>query len=165
MKKKKVLFVCLGNICRSPSAEAIFKKFVKDENLQDLIEVDSCGTIDYHQGETPDKRMQLYASKRGFKLDHIARMFNPKKDFTEQDYIIAMDNEIYKDINRFDEKKNFSEKIFRMSQFSGRIKFDEVVDPYYSGPEGFERVLDVLEDSCKILLGRIKNEIRSENKE
>ncbi len=164
MKKKKVLFVCLGNICRSPSAEAVLKKFIKDENLEDKIEVDSSGTIAYHEGDPSDPRMQKHAARRGYTLDHIARKFNPEKDFAESDYIITMDNKNYSDVIALDVKKRFKNKIFKMSQFSRNIKFDEVPDPYYKGVEGFEEVLDILEDVCKVLLEKIKDDLESENK-
>ena len=163
MKKKKVLFVCLGNICRSPSAEAVLKKYIKNEKLEDVIEVDSSGTINYHEGESSDPRMRKHAKNRGYSLDHIARGFNPEKDFHESDYIIAMDNEIYSDILAFDINRKFGDKILKMSQFSGDIKFNEVTDPYYLGSEGFEKVLDILEDSCKVLLEKIKVDIESGN--
>jgi len=164
MKKKKVLFVCLGNICRSPSAETVLKKLIKDENLEDKIEVDSSGTIDYHEGEPSDPRMQKHAAKRGYALDHIARKINPEKDFVESDYIVTMDNEIYTDVIALDTQNKFRKKIFKMSQFSGKIQFQEVPDPYYKGAEGFEEVLDILEDACKVLLEKIKDDIKSENK-
>jgi protein-tyrosine phosphatase len=153
---KKVLFVCMGNICRSPTAEAVFKKLVKDEGLDDKIEVDSCGTIDYHTGEPSDKRMQQHALKRGYQLDHLARQFDPHLDFMKSDYIITMDNENYYDIINLDLQNKFRDKVFKMSQFAGKIKFNEVPDPYYKGPAGFEEVLDILEDSCKVLLEKIK---------
>ncbi|HSP89094.1 MAG TPA: low molecular weight protein-tyrosine-phosphatase, partial [Ignavibacteriaceae bacterium] len=143
MKKKKVLFVCLGNICRSPSAEGVLKKFIKDEHLEDKIEVDSCGTIDYHQGETPDSRTQRHALKRGYILNHRAKKFIPEKDFVETDYIVAMDNSNYSDILSFDTSNKFRNKVYKLSQFSDKIKFNEVPDPYYKGAEGFEEVLDL----------------------
>ena len=164
MKKKKVLFVCLGNICRSPSTEAVLKKFIKDENLEDKIEVDSSGTIAYHEGESSDPRMQTHAAKRGYVLDHIARKFNSEKDFIESDYIITMDNKNYSDVISLDIKEKFRNKIFKMSQFAGNINFNEVPDPYYKGAEGFEEVLDILEDACKVLLEKIKDDIESGNK-
>jgi protein-tyrosine phosphatase len=164
MKKKKVIFVCLGNICRSPSAEAILKKLVKNENLEDRIEVDSAGTIDYHHGEPSDPRMKKYAARRGYAINHLARKFNTEKDFNDADYIITMDNENYKDIKELDFNNKFGHKIFKMSQFSENIKFDVVPDPYYMGSEGFEKVLDILEDSSKKLLLRIKDDIKSESK-
>jgi protein-tyrosine phosphatase len=163
MKRKKVLFVCLGNICRSPSAEAVLKKLIKEQILEDKIEVDSAGTIDYHTGESSDKRMKKHAEKRGYMLDHLARQFSSKKDFEEADYIVTMDDENYIDINSLDIQNKFRNKIFKMSQFAGKIKFNKVPDPYYKGPEGFEEVLDLLEDSCKVLLEKIKDDIKSEN--
>lgn len=156
---KKVLFVCMGNICRSPSAEAVFKKLLNDEGLVDQIEVDSAGTIDYHTGDPPDKRMQMHALKRGYSLDHLARQFDPQKDFTDADYIITMDDENYNDIISLDPQGKFRDKVFKMSQFADKIKFNEVPDPYYKGPEGFEEVLDLLEDSCMVLLKKIKDDL------
>jgi protein-tyrosine phosphatase len=149
MYNKKVLFVCLGNICRSPAAEAILKKYLIDENLQENIYVDSAGTAGYHVGETPDPRMIGYAAKRGFNLDHITRKFNPAKDFVKFDYIITMDN---------DNLNKFSHKLFRMADFCKNIKVDEVPDPYYEGKEGFNNVLDILEDGCKGIIEKLKNE-------
>lgn len=164
MKKKKVVFVCMGNICRSPSAEAVLKKMLKDQDLENKIEVDSSGTLGYHIGEPADARMQKHAAGRGYKLDHLARKFNPKTDFDEADYIITMDDSNHFEIISLDKKKKYRNKIFKMSQFSGFIKFNSVPDPYYKGPEGFEEVLDILEDSCKVLLEKIKDDIESENK-
>ena len=154
----------MGNICRSPSAEAILRKLIKDENIEDRIEVDSSGTIDYHAGDQADPRMQKHAAKRGFVLDHLARKFDPDKDFVDSDYIITMDNNNYSDVIELDIQKKFRNKIFMMSQFSGKIKFREVPDPYYKGAEGFEEVLDILEDANKVLLKKIKDDIESENK-
>ncbi|MBZ0200822.1 MAG: low molecular weight phosphotyrosine protein phosphatase, partial [Ignavibacteriaceae bacterium] len=90
---KKILFVCMGNICRSPAAEGVFKALVKQNGLEDFFEVDSAGTIGYHAGEQPDVRMKKHALKRGYNLIHAARKFNPLRDFDYFDYIITMDDE------------------------------------------------------------------------
>lgn len=164
MKRKRVLFVCLGNICRSPSAETIMKKFVGQEGLENLIEVDSAGTIDYHEGEPADERMQKHAKKRGYELNHIARGFDVEIDFKSADYIVTMDNDNYYDIKSFDKGNNYDHKIFKLSQFAGKIKFKEVPDPYDGNSQGFEVVLDILEDACKVLLEKIKNDIKYNHK-
>ncbi len=163
MERKKILFVCLGNICRSPSAEAVMKKLIKDQNMGNLIEVDSAGTIDYHEGEPSDERMRKHAKKRGYKLDHLAKGFKPETDFSSSDYIVTMDNNNYYDIKSMDSKNQYTDKIFKMSEFSVNINFDEVPDPYYGGDKGFEIVLDILEDACKGLLEKIKNDIKYDN--
>ena len=158
MHNKKILFVCLGNICRSPAAEAILKKNLQDKNLHDKIYVDSAGTAGYHIGESPDPRMIAYAAKRGYTVEHTTRKFNPAKDFIKFDYIITMDNENFKDVKSHDNVNKFSHKIFRMADFCKNIKVDEVPDPYYEGKKGFNNVLDILEDGCKGILEKLKNE-------
>ncbi len=161
MQNKKILFVCLGNICRSPAAEAIMKKYLRDENLQDNIFVDSAGTAGYHIGQTADPRMIRHASERGYNVDHIARKFSAAKDFPEFDYIITMDNQNFEDIKSLDNVNRFSNKIFKMVDFCKNInpprQIEEVPDPYYEGAEGFENVLDILEDGCKGIIEKIKN--------
>ncbi|MGD8306126.1 MAG: low molecular weight protein-tyrosine-phosphatase [Ignavibacteria bacterium] len=158
MKTKKVLFVCMGNICRSPSAEAIMKKYVADKNLSNSIQVDSAGTIDYHEGELADKRMIKHASERGFSLDSIARSFNPNNDFNEFDYIVTMDDENYIDIKAMDLQNKFDNRIFKMTDFSTRYNVDSIPDPYYKGTAGFEEVLDLLEDAVDGLLKKIEQD-------
>lgn len=158
MHNKKILFVCLGNICRSPAAEAVLKKNLQDENLQDKIYIDSAGTAGYHVGESPDPRMIGYAAKRGYNVDHTTRKFNPAKDFIKFDYIITMDNENFEEVKSHDNVNKFSHKIFRMADFCRNIKVDEVPDPYYEGEKGFNNVLDILEDGCKGILEKLKNE-------
>ena len=158
MQNKKILFVCLGNICRSPAAEAILKKRLTDQNIQDNFYVDSAGTAGYHVGESSDPRMISYAAKRGYNLDHTTRKFNPAKDFARFDYIITMDNENFTDVKSHDNLDRFSHKIFKMADFCKNTKIEEVPDPYYEGEKGFNDVLDILEDGCNGILEKLKNE-------
>ena len=155
MTKKRILFVCMGNICRSPAAEAIMKKLVDENNLANQIEVDSAGTIEYHEGERADSRMITSAGNRGYNVDSIARQFNPKKDFEQFDYIVTMDNDNFEDIKSLDYQNKFSNKIFRMADFFSNHSYNKIPDPYYSGKDGFELVLDLLEDSTKGLLKKV----------
>jgi protein-tyrosine phosphatase len=164
MEKKKILFVCLGNICRSPAAEGVMSSLIKKEGLEDSILVDSAGTLGYHIGEEADARMKEHAEKRGYELTSISRKFNPQKDFDEFDYIVTMDNSNYKDIYRLDTDHKHKDKIFKMAKFINRHNVNEVPDPYYEGPEGFEFVLDIIENGCEELLTKVKNEIRQPNK-
>ena len=155
---KKVLFICLGNICRSPAAEGIMKSLLRKRNLSDRFTVDSAGMIDYHTGEGPDPRMLEHASERGYKLTHKARQFNPKKDFKEFDYLVTMDDQIEKEVKKLDKANEYSDKIFRMSKFCSHYNVKSVPDPYDEGPEAFETVLDILEDACGYFLDKIKDE-------
>jgi len=153
----KVLFVCMGNICRSPSGEAVMNKLVKRAGLENEIKCDSAGTIAYHEGEPADARMKRHAISRGYRLTSIARRFR-EIDFEKFDYIVAMDKSNYNDLLASDYDKKYSHKIVMMTDFAGDGKYKEVPDPYYSGPEGFELVLDILEDACMGLLEMIKQE-------
>jgi protein-tyrosine phosphatase len=157
--KKAVLFVCLGNICRSPGAEAIFKSMVKKERLDKEISCESAGIISAHEGEPADARMQKHAAMRGFKLEGVARKFDPKTDFDRFDYIIAMDEDNESDLQRMTRNTADSEKIYRMTDFASSEKFPGVPDPYYGGNSGFELVLDLLEDSCEGLIEHLRNKI------
>lgn len=154
---KKILFVCLGNICRSPAAEGILKKYIEKVNLEDGFLIDSAGLLDYHEGETYDPRMISHAAKRGYNLTGTSRPFL-YEDFESFDFIIAMDNDIYDTLKSMDKSKRFHNKIFKMIDFYSKDDFDEVPDPYYSSSKGFEVVLDILEDSCKGLLNKLKND-------
>jgi protein-tyrosine phosphatase len=156
---KKILFVCMGNICRSPAAEGVMQKMVRDNGLTDKIYVDSAGTIGYHSGERADSRMIKHAKKRGYELLSISRQFDPGRDFDEFDYIIAMDNINFGDLLQMDHKNKYSSKIFKMTAFCTKIKADIVPDPYYGGEQGFETVLDIVEDGCTTLIEKIKKEL------
>ena len=152
-----ILFVCMGNICRSPSAEAVMNHVIKNAGLDDKIHCDSAGTIAYHEGEKADARMQSHAVKRGYDLTSIARKIRIK-DFEAFDYIVTMDNANYADVLAFDIDSLYSNKISRMTDYCTSHSDREVPDPYYGGPEGFEHVLDLLEDACKGLLEKIKKD-------
>ena len=154
----------MGNICRSPAAEGIAKKIAEKRGLDGKVEIDSAGTLDYHTGESPDPRMIDHASKRGYKLDSKARQFNPGKDFEHFDYIVTMDDDNYYEITSLDKKNQYKNKVFKMVNFGNKMKVNEVPDPYYSGSDGFENVLDILEDSVEGLLIKVEDDIRRENK-
>ncbi len=158
MKKKKIkiLFVCLGNICRSPAAEGVMKKFVKEAGMDDKVEIDSAGTAAYHQGELPDSRMSLCASLRGYKLDSHSRPVKTK-DFYDFDLIIAMDDQNVDSLKRKAPDMESLAKIHKMTDYSSNTSHDHVPDPYYGGASGFELVLDILEDACSGLLKSISS--------
>ena len=158
MNNKKILFVCLGNICRSPAAEAIMTKKINDKNLQWTISVDSAGVMGWHTGEPADMRMKQHANLRGYEITSVARKFNPDRDFEEFDFIVTMDNENYSDITSMDIDGKYTNKIHKLVSFCKTNKMNEVPDPYYKGKEGFENVLDILEDGCDGLLNKIITE-------
>jgi protein-tyrosine phosphatase len=148
MKTIKILFVCLGNICRSPAAEGVMKSLVKGLP----IEIQSAGTAGYHIGELPDPRMRSHAGKRGYDLISHAQQFDPSIDFEKFDRIIAMDGSNLRDLKAMDRKKQYHHKLSLMADYSQTMDVDEVPDPYYGGPEEFEHVLDILEDACRGLM-------------
>lgn len=154
--KKRILFVCLGNICRSPSAEAVFNGMIKKEGLQDLIECDSAGTAGYHEGEPADQRMQSHAIRRGYRLTSISRKFRPETDFDQFDFIIGMDDQNVNDLQDMASGSEDLNKIYKMTDFCSNGGHYAVPDPYYGGSEGFELVLDILEDACQGLLNELK---------
>ena len=158
MDKTKILFVCLGNICRSPSGEAVMKGLVEREGLGDNFEIDSAGTAAWHEGEPADPRMQVHANKRGYTLTSISRPVRPEVDFDKFDYIIAMDRQNMRDLQRMAKTEEHRKKLYMMTDFAKEHNYSSVPDPYYGGDEGFELVLDLLEDSCGGLLENIKNE-------
>ncbi len=153
-KKVNVLFVCLGNICRSPAAEGIFKKMVADEGLENKIFVDSAGTSGWHEGELPDDRMRMHGQRRGYDFSSRSRKF-VEKDFGIFDYIIVMDDDNYRNVKKLAKSKEDVAKIHLMTDFSDKYSHSHVPDPYYGGSSGFELVMDLLEDACENLLNRI----------
>jgi len=147
MEKTKILFVCLGNICRSPSAEAVFKGLVKDKGVAHEFEIDSAGTYAYHAGEQADRRMQQHAIKRGYNLTSISRAFVPDTDWDNFDFIVAMDNSNFSDLSAMARDADDLKKLFKITDFSQEFDYDQIPDPYYGGSDGFELVLDLLEDA------------------
>ena len=156
-QKYKILFVCLGNICRSPAAEGIMRDIVKKSGLEHLIEVDSAGTYGGHAGDLPDSRMRAHASRRGYNLVHRSRQIRTG-DFWEYDMIVAMDDANIDKLRRLAPDVESEQKIHRMTDYCIRLKVDHVPDPYYSGSDGFEQVLDILEDACSGLLNKLIQE-------
>ncbi|MCB2201241.1 low molecular weight phosphotyrosine protein phosphatase [bacterium] len=156
--KIKILFVCLGNICRSPSAEAIFRGYVEKKGLTKEFEIDSAGTSAYHQGEPADARMRRHASKRGYQLTSLSRKFDPAADFDHFDIIIAMDRDNMHDLKQMARNKKDEEKLMLMTDFSSAFDYNYVPDPYYGGDKGFELVIDLLEDASSGLFNHLKPE-------
>lgn len=151
-----ILFVCLGNICRSPSADGIMHHLVEKEGLQDLIRIDSAGTYGGHTGALPDARMRQHAARRGYDLTHISRKVRTQ-DFEDFDLILAMDDNNFEDLMLYAPSVEAKNKIHRMTDYLQEIQIDHVPDPYYEGAAGFEKVLDILEDACAGLLQSIRN--------
>jgi protein-tyrosine phosphatase len=143
----KILFVCLGNICRSPTAEGVLKSFTK--GLSQKWEIDSAGTSGHHIGDRADSRMSSHARERGYSLDSLSRQFDPQKDFDYFDKIIVMDELNFRDIKKIDSQNKYSEKIELMTDYCLKQVASEVPDPYYGGEAGFEIVLDIVEDACR----------------
>ncbi|UII29318.1 low molecular weight phosphotyrosine protein phosphatase [Fulvivirga maritima] len=146
-----VLFVCLGNICRSPLAEGIFSHKIKERGIENLFNVDSCGTSQYHIGEQPDPRTVANAKENGIILDHEARQFS-KVDFKAFDYILAMDKANYDVIERHDQNQHYTDKFYLMRDFDPDFKGEDVPDPYFGGEAGFQHVFEIVDRSVDSFL-------------
>ena len=145
---KRVLFVCLGNICRSPAGEGVLRALVAENGKEAEWEIDSAGTGGYHAGDLPDRRMRVHALQRGLTLDHICRKVRPS-DFEDFDLIIGMDDNNVRDLRRIAPSIEAARKIVPMAAFiDPGMRYDYVPDPYYEGAEGFELVLDLLQNGC-----------------
>ena len=150
---KKILFVCLGNICRSPAAEGIFKKKIKDRELENLFVVDSAGTGGWHVGNLADRRMREAALSRGIELTSRSRKID-YNDLYEFDHIIVMDKDNLNAVKSLikDNTYPINSKIKLILSYSKKSQLDEVPDPYYGGQNGFESVLDLLDDAIDELI-------------
>ncbi|MFA7387561.1 MAG: low molecular weight protein-tyrosine-phosphatase [Thiohalobacteraceae bacterium] len=151
----KVLFICLGNICRSPTAQGVFEAVLQREGLAGRVQVDSAGTQAWHVGKPPDARAQQAALRRGVDLSgQRARRVRPE-DFLEYDYILAMDRSNYEDL-RAECHPDYEERIQLFLEFSSASGPEDVPDPYYGGAQGFEQVLDLIEAAAEGLLADIR---------
>jgi protein-tyrosine phosphatase len=158
-KKIGVLFVCMGNICRSPTAEGFFRKVVEDAGLSGRIRIESAGTHAYHAGAAPDRRAQAAAKRRGITLSHIRARRISDEDFESFDYIFAMDRDNFGELlGRAPAEHRDKVKLFL--DFAGAGRAAEVPDPYYGGASGFELVLDLIEQASSRLLQRIRPRLR-----
>lgn len=160
MDKYKILFVCMGNVCRSPAAEGIMKEIVYKKGLQNQIEIDSAGTTGYHVGELPDSRMRKHGAKRGYNFNSHSRLFTAN-DFDDFDIILTMDDRNYSDVLRLSSDLASEVKVHRVVEFLKKYDYDHIPDPYYSGADGFELVLDLLEDACGNFMVNIEEEINN----
>lgn len=154
--KMRILFVCLGNICRSPAAEAVLRGLAEQAGMSEMLQIDSAGTYGGHVGDLPDPRMRVAAQHRGYALTHRARKI-VEGDFERFDWIVVMDDMNYETVHRLAPSRAAAEKVFRMAEFCRRHpERTYVPDPYYEGHEGFELVLDMLEDGCKGILEQVR---------
>jgi protein-tyrosine phosphatase len=152
--KAKILFVCMGNICRSPAAEAVMKSLVAERGLSSHFEIDSAGILGYHEGERADSRMRKHAALRGYDLTSRSRPVKPD-DFDRFDLIIGMDDTNIDDLHDRALTAEHKAKILKMTEYSRSSNYSYVPDPYYGGTAGFELVLNLLEDACAGLLNSL----------
>jgi len=150
-----ILFVCLGNICRSPMAEGVFNHILEREGETQNFTVDSAGLLDYHRGELPDSRMRSHAHRRGYTLTHRSRPVT-RVDFDKFDYLIGMDNQNIQGLNQLAKTDEHRAKILRMTDFCTLHNTSSVPDPYYGGTQGFEDVINLLEDAAEGLFRKLK---------
>ncbi len=155
MRKIKVLFVCLGNICRSPLAEAVFKHKIKERSLQNRFEADSCGTANYHIGDSPDPRTINNAKRNGVIIEHCGRQLSVD-DIASFDYIMAMDNSNLRNILKLLEDESHRPKIMLMRDFDPMGK-GEVPDPYYGGEQNFQEVFDILDRTMENFIDQLSS--------
>ena len=151
-RRQYVLFVCMGNICRSPAAEGVFRKLVADAGREAEFHIDSAGTHGYHVGHPPDSRMLAAARARGYLLDSRARRLE-QADFERFGLIVAMDDDNFENISAA--HPGVGAQVVRMCDYRNQRNESEVPDPYYGGAAGFEQVLDILEDACSNLLRQV----------
>jgi protein-tyrosine phosphatase len=149
-----VLFVCMGNICRSPTAEGVFRKLVEERAPQLRIQIDSAGTHDYHVGEAPDPRAIAAAARRGIDLEPLRARMVEEADFERFDLVVAMDR-LNREVLLDRSPETYRDRVRLMMDFAPSLEVEDVPDPYYGGPVGFERVLDLVEEAARGLLDEV----------
>lgn len=157
MERIKVLFVCLGNICRSPLAEAIFKHKIRERGLEHRVEVSSCGTANYHVGDMPDPRTIKNALKNGVAIDHLGKQLS-ENDLSHYDFILAMDKSNHTNIFKLTNARDHAHKIKLMRSFDLEPNGDEVPDPYYGTETDFQNVFDILNHSMDSFIAYLERE-------
>lgn len=150
----RILFVCMGNICRSPAGENVMNHLVKKAKLESSIHCDSAGTIGYHVGENPDARMSAAGKKRGIDFTGQSRKF-VSSDFVNFDLILTMDEDNYDNVMAMAQTPEAQKKVVPFCHYVKKFTDREVPDPYYGGPQGFEHVMDLMEDGCQNLLDEL----------
>ncbi len=154
----KVLFVCLGNICRSPTAQGIFQQKVKEAELDNDIYIESAGTGSWHIGKEPDSRTLAAGQKRGYDFSELRARQVGKQDFEKFDYVLAMDNVNLRDLRQM-APSDFTGRLDLFLNFGSRSDYTEVPDPYYGGDQGFDLVLDLVEDAAEGLLAQLEQDL------
>lgn len=152
----RILFVCMGNICRSPTAHGVFRRLVIDEGLSHRIEIDSAGTHAYHIGEPPDRRARETARTRGIDIGDLRARLAEPDDFSRFHYVLAMDRDNYENLSQIC-PKGLEERLRLFMEFAPELGIREVPDPYYGGQRGFEQVFDMVESAARGLLMDIKS--------
>lgn len=153
---KRIIFVCLGNICRSSAADEIMRQKVLAAGLQNEFEIDSAGTYGGHAGDLPDPRMRAAGARRGYNFTHRSRKVK-SEDFERFDLVLAMDDSVYESLARLAPTVEALQKLERMADYiPAHFGYDYVPDPYYEGAEGFELVLNMLEEGCEVLLDKLR---------
>ncbi len=155
MKRQRVLMVCMGNICRSPTAEGVLRHKLLEAGLDQDVEVDSAGTHAYHVGEPPDARSARHAQRRGYDLSTLRARRVADNDFEDFDLILVMDHDNMEALKERCPAEHRG-KLRRLSEFASRNTSPVVPDPYYSGPDGFETVLDLVEDACDGVVAKLR---------
>jgi low molecular weight protein-tyrosine phosphatase len=159
METVRVLFVCMGNICRSPTAQGVFEKLVAETDLSGVVQIDSAGTHTYHVGESPDSRASMAAQRRGIDLSGKKARRVQETDFEAFDYVLAMDRSNFEDLAALCLPEHLS-KLHLFLDFAPELGMRDVPDPYYGGDTGFERVLDMIEVASSGLLASIRQQHR-----
>jgi protein-tyrosine phosphatase len=158
-RKIRVLFVCMGNICRSPTAHGVFRRLVVEQGVAHLVEIDSAGTHAYHVGEPPDRRARATALERGIDIGDLRARLAERSDFESFDYVLAMDQDNYLSLSRLC-PAGMESKLRLFMEFAPEFRIRDVPDPYYGGQHGFDQVFDLVEAASRGLLEDLLQRLR-----